>query len=205
MPSLKKLSLDAVLALAKDFKLRQRAVLDVPVCLAFIRISMLLRKSRGNPWLLYCPASTHVSAPRKKTLRIDTCIKCHSNGEYDFTLKELAATLQSGGDLKRSARPVLVTTGSHAQCQQSLYKNLDDLRLSAGFIKRHLKIENYFYSITKHPQITIMTSRGCPYQCSFCVYPQTIHGHTYRRRSVQCDRRVQIHKERIPSSKRNLY
>ena len=29
------------------------------------------------------------------------------------------------------------------------------------------------------------TGRGCPYHCTYCVWPQTITGHGYRKRSVQ--------------------
>jgi radical SAM superfamily enzyme YgiQ (UPF0313 family) len=34
------------------------------------------------------------------------------------------------------------------------------------------------------PLVVFDTSRGCPYHCSFCVYPQTFSGHTMRYRSV---------------------
>lgn len=36
----------------------------------------------------------------------------------------------------------------------------------------------------KRPFMNIMTSRGCPYQCTFCVYPNIIEGHKWRKRSV---------------------
>ncbi len=32
--------------------------------------------------------------------------------------------------------------------------------------------------------ITLVTSRGCPFKCSFCVYPQTLTGRRFRFRSV---------------------
>ena len=35
------------------------------------------------------------------------------------------------------------------------------------------------------PSIQIFTGRGCPAQCNFCVYPQTLHGHRYRLRSPE--------------------
>jgi len=31
----------------------------------------------------------------------------------------------------------------------------------------------------------IVTGRGCPFHCTYCVIPQTMHGHKYRKRSVQ--------------------
>lgn len=30
-----------------------------------------------------------------------------------------------------------------------------------------------------------MTTRGCPYRCSFCVYPQTVDKRKYRTRSPE--------------------
>ena len=31
----------------------------------------------------------------------------------------------------------------------------------------------------------LMASRGCPFRCTYCVIPQTLTGHTYRKRSIK--------------------
>jgi len=31
----------------------------------------------------------------------------------------------------------------------------------------------------------MIAGRGCPYRCSFCLYPQVMHGHKYRLRSAK--------------------
>lgn len=179
-----KLSLDAALALARDFK-PQLAVLDTSTPSVYSDINVAKEIKRVAPDCFITLVGTHVSALPEETLKLDTCIDAIAIGEYDFTLKELAATLQSGGDLKGVQGLCFRNNGDVMRNASRAYmKNLDDLPFVSSVYQKHLKIENYFYSITKHPQITIMTSRGCPYQCSFCVYPQTIHGHTHRRRSV---------------------
>ena len=33
--------------------------------------------------------------------------------------------------------------------------------------------------------VSLYTGRGCPAQCTFCLWPQTIGGHKYRVRSAQ--------------------
>lgn len=179
-----KLSLDAVLALARDFK-PQLAVLDTSTPSIYSDINVAKEIKRETPGCFIALVGTHVSALPEETLRIDTCIDAVAIGEYDFTLKELASVILSRGDLKGVQGLCFRNNGEVIRNANRAYiKNLDDLPFVSSVYQKHLKIENYFYSITKHPQITIMTSRGCPYQCSFCVYPQTIHGHTYRRRSV---------------------
>jgi radical SAM superfamily enzyme YgiQ (UPF0313 family) len=45
-------------------------------------------------------------------------------------------------------------------------------------------VEDYFYSISRYPEVTLVTGRGCPYRCTYCVWPQTITGNRYRPRSV---------------------
>ncbi|HQP99810.1 MAG TPA: radical SAM protein [bacterium] len=64
-------------------------------------------------------------------------------------------------------------------------KDLDSLPWVSQVYRKHLRIEDYFYSITRHPVITIITGRGCPFHCMFCLYPQVMHGHQYRTRSPQ--------------------
>ncbi|HKZ57307.1 MAG TPA: radical SAM protein, partial [Thermodesulfovibrionales bacterium] len=51
--------------------------------------------------------------------------------------------------------------------------------------KRHLDTKKYFFAASDYPEIQIMTARGCVARCTFCVYPQTIHGWKYRVRSPQ--------------------
>ncbi|MGA2400205.1 MAG: radical SAM protein [Syntrophobacteraceae bacterium] len=37
---------------------------------------------------------------------------------------------------------------------------------------------------SRQPFMNLMTSRGCPYHCSFCLWPQSMYGHRQRFRSV---------------------
>jgi radical SAM superfamily enzyme YgiQ (UPF0313 family) len=55
----------------------------------------------------------------------------------------------------------------------------------ADVYKRDLQIEKYFIGYLLHPYISMYTGRGCPAQCTFCLWPQTIGGHKYRVRSPQ--------------------
>src|SRR5439155_278128 len=34
-----------------------------------------------------------------------------------------------------------------------------------------------------HPFVSLYTTRGCPAQCTFCLWPQTLSGHPWRKRS----------------------
>jgi radical SAM superfamily enzyme YgiQ (UPF0313 family) len=35
-----------------------------------------------------------------------------------------------------------------------------------------------------HPYVSLYTTRGCPAQCTFCLWPQTLSGHPWRKRST---------------------
>jgi radical SAM superfamily enzyme YgiQ (UPF0313 family) len=49
---------------------------------------------------------------------------------------------------------------------------------------KNLKVENYFIGYLKHPYVSFYTGRGCKSRCTFCLWPQTVGGHTYRVRSA---------------------
>ena len=109
-----------------------------------------------------------------------------ARGEYDYTIRDLARTLEAGDDLDnvegisyRSSDGTIVHNPD-----RELIQDLDSLPFVSEVYKRHLRIEDYSYSIALYPQVTIVTGRGCPYKCTFCLWPQTITGPNYRLRSV---------------------
>ncbi|MBU0729474.1 MAG: radical SAM protein [Proteobacteria bacterium] len=45
----------------------------------------------------------------------------------------------------------------------------------------HWYVEAWF---TRQPFMNMMTSRGCPFHCAFCLWPQAMYGHKQRFRSI---------------------
>ena len=64
-------------------------------------------------------------------------------------------------------------------------ENLDSLPWVSKVYHKHLYscYKRYFYGANLNPLIVILSGRGCPNRCSYCVIPQTINGHVFRKRS----------------------
>jgi radical SAM superfamily enzyme YgiQ (UPF0313 family) len=49
-----------------------------------------------------------------------------------------------------------------------------------------IDLTRYHESVFRRtPAATMITSRGCPYQCVYCWFPQTIYGHKWRAQSAE--------------------
>lgn len=128
----------------------------------------------------------HVSALPGATLQTSAAVDGVARGEYDYTVRDLAQVLAGGGELSgvlglsyRGKNDTIIHNPDRPPVQ-----DLDALPFVSSVYKRHLDVKNYFYSITRYPEVAIVTGRGCPYRCSYCLWPQTLMGHTYRKRSV---------------------
>lgn len=139
------------------------------------------------PGITLMMVGPHVTATPEETLRLTTAVKAIARGEYDYTVRDVARALEEGSDL--SSVPGLTYRTDSGEIvnnpDRPLIRDLDSLPFVSEVYKRHLKVENYFYSITQYPEVAIITGRGCPYHCTYCVWPQTITGHGYRKRSVE--------------------
>ncbi len=49
--------------------------------------------------------------------------------------------------------------------------------------KRDMDVTRYNVPFLLHPYIALYSTRGCPAQCTFCLWPQTLSGHAWRKRS----------------------
>jgi hopanoid biosynthesis associated radical SAM protein HpnJ len=69
--------------------------------------------------------------------------------------------------------------------EREIIPDMDALPFVADVYKRDLTVENYAIGYLQHPYLSLYTGRGCPAQCTFCLWPQTIGGHRYRTRSPE--------------------
>lgn len=125
----------------------------------------------------------HTMVLPTETLEASWAIDWVGHKEFDFTCQEVAEgrELSTIAGLSYKDRDGQIRHNS----ERELIADMDQLPWVADVYKRDLQIEKYFIGYLKHPYISLYTGRGCPAQCTFCLWPQTIGGHRYRVRSPQ--------------------
>jgi len=127
---------------------------------------------------------SHPTALPEETLLLSDSIDFVARGEYDYTISDLAKALEKKKGLNKvlgltyRKDKEVVTTRS-----RPLNKNLDDFPFVSKIYKKFLNIEDYRYSLARHPMVQVFSSRGCPNRCVFCLLPQTMMTRTFRTRS----------------------
>ena len=128
---------------------------------------------------------THPSALPEETLRLSDKVDAVAVGEYDYTLRDLAFCLDKE-DALRTVDGLVFREGNHIvrNKPRALIEDLDELPFVSEVYRKHLNINHYFFAASDYPMVMLITGRGCPYKCFFCVYPQTFHSRKYRPRSA---------------------
>jgi hopanoid biosynthesis associated radical SAM protein HpnJ len=105
-------------------------------------------------------------------------------GEFDHAVVEFAqgkpleqilnaSFVRDGKIIHNPPRPMLQT------------EELDALPFATDVYKRDLVIESYNVPFLLNPFVSFYTTRGCPALCTFCLWPQTLSGHSWRTRSAE--------------------
>lgn len=143
------------------------------------------------PGSLVALMGTHPSAMPGETLAINTGIDVVIRGEADITALEIASLFERESSSVARGKLNEINGISFMYKNRVVHtpereriKDLDSLPFLSRIYRKHLNYRNYFFSAAEHPMIMLMTSRGCPAKCKFCVYPQTVHKHQYVYRSV---------------------
>lgn len=104
-------------------------------------------------------------------------------GEYDLTAEELARRIEAGAPTTGVAG--LHLPGHGPTATRPYVEDLDELPWIAPIYERFLDVRRYFFSLAAHPMVMLISGRGCPNRCFFCLYPQVMHGRRYRTRSPE--------------------
>lgn len=129
---------------------------------------------------------THPAALPERTVQLGERFSGVVTGEYEMPLLGVCEAIRSGSGLRDVPGLCLREgEGTVLTGRGELVEDLDSLPWVSRVYARHLPIERYNNPNALHPQVMIMGGRGCPFGCSFCVFPQTLTGRRLRRRSVE--------------------
>src|SRR5208283_1703327 len=125
----------------------------------------------------------HAAVLPTETLKASTAIDWVGRKEFDYTCVEVA----EGRDLATIAGLSYKDKDGKIKHnpERALIENLDSLPWMADIYRRDVDVQKYYNGYLNHPYMSLYTGRGCPAQCTFCLWPQTIGGHKYRVRSAQ--------------------
>lgn len=138
------------------------------------------------PGTIIIMVGTHVSAVPEETLKKTRIIDACAIGEYDETILEAAIAIEEKKNLECIPGLVLMREGKIFRTPPRppiTSDTLDKFPFVTEVYKKFLNIRDYYFAAAHYPMVMIISARGCPFGCNFCIYWQTLHGKAHRARS----------------------
>ncbi len=143
-----------------------------------VRLAQAIKDA--NPNIKIAFVGPHVSVLPEKSLRDCSVIDFVCRKEFDYSIVEFAQGKPLPEILGVSYRKngMVVHNPDRPQIE-----DLDALPHVTDVYYRDLDVRRYNVPFLLHPFVSLYTTRGCPAQCTFCLWPQTLSGHAWRKRS----------------------
>ena len=143
-----------------------------------IRLAQAIKNA--NPRIKIAFVGPHVSVLPEKSLNECVAIDFVCRKEFDYAVTDYA----KGKPLEEIAGVSYRKDGKVIHNPDApQIQDLDSLPHVTEVYKRDLDVTRYNVPFLLHPYVSLYTTRGCPAQCTFCLWPQTLSGHPWRKRS----------------------
>jgi hopanoid biosynthesis associated radical SAM protein HpnJ len=172
------ISIEQTVAMAADFELLVLFT-STPGFNVDVKIAEMMKDL--NPNLKVAFVGPPVTIEPEKSLRASKAIDFVVKREFDYPIVDFA----NGKPLEEIPGVVFRKNGGFQNNPEaSPIENLDALPWATKVYKRDLDFRRYNVPFLLNPYLSFYTSRGCPAQCTFCLWPQTHSGHRWRLRST---------------------
>src|SRR5947209_16827228 len=145
-------------------------------------IRLVTRMKEANPRLKIAFVGPHVTTLPERSLQECPAIDFVCRREFDYATVEFAngkPLSEILGISYRDASGKVVHNADRPDVQ-----DLDALPNVTDVYYRDLDVRRYNVPFLLYPFVSLYTTRGCPAQCTFCLWPQTLSGHPWRKRST---------------------
>jgi hopanoid biosynthesis associated radical SAM protein HpnJ len=144
-------------------------------------IRLVAKIKEVNPRIKIAFVGPHVSVLPERSLKDCPSIDFVVRKEFDFAVVEYA----QGKPLSEILGISYLNNGSVVHnADRPEIQNLDALPHVTEVYRRDLDVTRYNVPFLLYPYVSLYTTRGCPAQCTFCLWPQTLSGHPWRKRST---------------------
>jgi len=136
------------------------------------------------PGITVALVGSHVTFFHKEILLENPSVGAVCRGEFEITVRELARAIAEARAWNTVEGLSFRADGQViANPDRPLVDDLDGLPFPARHIVQN---QGYRAGIFSGKQPTaIVSSRGCPFQCTYCLWPATLYGHRFRARSAR--------------------
>ena len=132
------------------------------------------------PIALVVLGGSHVTYMDTETLRLEQGVDVVVRGEGEMTLQDLASNFNDKGKFKEISGITYRKNGEiHKNPDRPFIEDLDSLPFPAYDL-----IDLSQYGTPKNKHFSMLTSRGCPFKCTFCVM-RLMDGSQLRSRSTK--------------------
>ena len=137
---------------------------------------------KANPSIKIAFVGPPVTTDPDRALNECEAIDFICRREFDFSIVEFANGKPLNeilGISYKDANGVIQHNPDRPQVE-----DLDAMPWATKIYKRDMDVTHYNVPFLLHPYIALYSTRGCPAQCTFCLWPQTLSGHAWRKRST---------------------
>jgi len=145
-------------------------------------IKLVTKMKEANPKLKIAFVGPHVTTLPERSLNECPAIDFVCRREFDYTVVEYAngkPLSEIIGISYRDANGKVVHNADRPDVM-----DLDSLPDVTDVYYRDMDVRRYNVPFLLYPFVALYTTRGCPAQCTFCLWPQTLSGHPWRKRST---------------------
>ncbi len=144
-------------------------------------IRLVKKIKAANPTIKIAFVGPHVTVLPERSLRDCPELDFICRKEFDYSVVEFA-----------QGKPISEILGISYLKDGAIVHNLDRPQMQdldamphvTDVYKRDLDVTRYNVPFLLNPFVSLYTTRGCPAQCTFCLWPQTTSGHAWRKRST---------------------
>ena len=135
----------------------------------------------ANPAIRIAFVGPPVTTSPDKALNECSALDFICRREFDYSVVEFAQgkPLSEILGISYKQNGIIVHNADRPQVE-----DLDAMPWATKIYKRDMDVTRYNVPFLLHPYIALYSTRGCPAQCTFCLWPQTLSGHAWRKRST---------------------